>query len=338
MKIAYKITGTIALLFLFCLDLSAQTSAARQDTILLSVHNNGQRFRMTPAAFGGASTWTSPLLKEMVVVYDTLVTKTRRATPDTSGRRPMMFVTTHVCGKLDRKVKGKVVLMEWDTLCDPSLIARNVQRDSGLALVLIHPRNHRDSIQIGRTNTQALPTQWVFSDSIRIPVYSVRREMGAKIGKMVPSLVGITRPDTMPADAQGLRTIVRNPLPVVSGKSGVGGGGVGDNTKFAAQLPSEVTTFEKLSIPVLQCTPNPADDQIHIDFSLPEVGEVAIEIRNATGAVVLSQSVKGVSLGNVDVDCSGWSSGVYFVYLRGGGSTGLATPPLGIGQKVVVVH
>ena len=198
---------------------------------------------MTPAAFGAASTWTSPLLKEMVVVYDTLVTKTRRATPDTSGRRPMMFVTTHVCGKLDRKVKGKVVLMEWDTLCDPSLIARNVQRDSGLALVLIHHRNHRDSIQIGRTgmqasgaNTQASPIQW--ADSIRIPVYSVRREMGAKIGKMVPSLVGITRPDTMPADAQGLRTVVRNPLPVVSGKSGVGGGG--DNAKL--------TTFKKLSI------------------------------------------------------------------------------------------
>jgi hypothetical protein len=132
-----KLSLLAILILMTILDSSAQTTA-RQDTILLSVHNNGQRFRMTPAMFGQRTT-SSDLLKEMVVVYDTTVSKTRRATADTSGRRPMMYVTSHVCGKLDRKVTGKVVLMDWDTLCDPSLIARNVQRDSGVPWCLFIP-------------------------------------------------------------------------------------------------------------------------------------------------------------------------------------------------------
>jgi Secretion system C-terminal sorting domain len=317
----YKLPATLVIFLLTILDSSAQT-AARQDTILLSVHNNGQRFRMTPAMFGQRTT-SSDLLKEMVVVYDTTVNKTRRVTADTSGRRPMMYVTSHVCGKLDRKVKGKVVLMDWDTLCDPSLIARNVQRDSGVALVLVHPRNHRDSIKIGFTSFGF--ANWAYTDSIRIPVYSVRRDMGAKIGKMVPSLVGIKRPDTMPDDAQGY--VRRNGLrDTLSGAAG----SLNRNNGIAS------SSSNKLEGASLSIAPNPADEVAVLNYSFSEATDINIEVRNASGMLVYSTSLKGVQTGSYTVDTDRLASGVYTVDTSIYGVS--AKDVQRIGRKMVVVH
>jgi hypothetical protein len=157
-----------------------------------------------------------------------------------------------------------------------------VQRDSGLALVLVHPRNHRDSIKIGFNSYGA--SAWVYPDSIRIPVYTVRRDMGAKIGKMVPSLVGIKRPDTMPDDAQGL--VRRNGTPNV----GVGADvRVRPDAGVGAQNGSSTTPSasggghigQPIQLDKLWCSPNPADDVAVVNFSLSEPSDVLIEVRNA---------------------------------------------------------
>ena len=92
-------------------------------------------------------------------------------------------------------------------------------------------------------------------------------------------------------------------------------------------VPSDFKLPTRLQI---RMTPNPADDQVQISYTLPTPTDLNIEIRNGTGAIVFAQKQANVQSGVVRVDCKSWGSGSYFVYLQYGVERKL--------EKLVVVH
>jgi Secretion system C-terminal sorting domain/PA domain len=81
-------------------------------------------------------------------------------------------------------VKDKIVIMDLNKDCDVTLLCLNVQRAGAKAFVVVHNSNSNGNIK--------LPKQGAYKDSIRIPIFTIRRSLGEKITTMMPSLVGIS--------------------------------------------------------------------------------------------------------------------------------------------------
>jgi hypothetical protein len=63
----------------------------------------------------------------------------------------------------------------------------------------------------------------------------------------------------------------------------------------------------------LSIAPNPADEVAVLNYSFPEATDIKIEVRNASGMLVYSASLKGVQTGNHTIDTDRLASGKYRV-------------------------
>ena len=319
----------------------ATPDSLRADSVLLSVFNTGAKYRLTPATFAPRTTGAE-LLTEMVMVQDTIVSFVETGgngttflppsllakMPDSLKRafesqRLMKPVVTHKCDKpITADVKGKVVIMSLGT-CDPSLMCLNAQRVGAKAIVLIHPNNNRDSILL---KTGA----WI--DSIKIPCYTVRRDIGAKMSALMPSQVGIKKPEIMDEDAQGLKarngngnqsTIATKDAAKMAEKDGVmarneateGASSKADSAKLAAN--GIVLTKTGLEAQFM-LSPNPANDVATLTFNLSTKMDVTLEILNEAGQIMGRRSLEGVQTGALDFDTRAWASSAYFIHLTDG--------------------
>jgi hypothetical protein len=181
----------------------------RVDTIVLSVYNTSQRFMLYPMPFG-SPTPPAAFTAEMVVSLDTV--HVLRAIPDSAGTHVPTWVTERVCGKVSADLTGKVALLPLNPSCDLSTQVLNAQNAGASRVVLIHTTNNRDSVQ--------LPTTGVYSaaSQITIPCYTVRQGIGAQMGLMLPSMVGITilaPDDSRRSDIQNRVTMPSANAPVV---------------------------------------------------------------------------------------------------------------------------
>jgi len=164
----------------------------RPDSVLLSVYNTGNKYRLTPTTFSVATdrtTWVT----DMVWVTDTVVSfkdgGSNATLPDAllskmpdslrqkfTSQRTMKMVISQKCDKpmLPSEVEGKVVILALSD-CDASQKALLAQRAGAKAIVFVHQSNNPNDIEI-KTGQ--------FKDSIRIPCYSVRKDIGTRISSI----------------------------------------------------------------------------------------------------------------------------------------------------------
>jgi hypothetical protein len=316
----------------FC---TAQTpDSLRADSVLLSVFNTGAKYRLTPATFAPRTTGEE-ILTEMVEVQDTVIRFVETAGNGTTFMPPLLIeqlsdsmrlaleaqklmrpVVTHKCEKqITADVKGKIVLMTLGT-CDPSLMCLNAQRAGAKAIILIHPNNNRDSIKL---------TIGAFKDSLKIPCYTVRREIGERMSALMPSQVGIQKPAVMPEDAQALKSRTANNPSTTATKDAVKTVENGENTEGVAgstvadvRSPNNLTSAKTPAKVQFNLSPNPANDMATFTFNLSKKTDISIEIMNEAGQLMLRKALKNAELGSFNFDTREWASGAYFIHLTDG--------------------
>ena len=318
----------------------------RADTILLSVYNTGNKYRLTPASFSPPTSRTA-LLTDMVWVFDTLVRfqdgGSNATLPDAillkmpdslrrkfTSQRTMKMVIDRQCDKpmLKSEVEGKVVIVELSQ-CDASQKALMAQRAGASAIVFVHNSNNPNGIEI-KTG--------VFKDSIRIPCFTVRKDIGTRISAMLPSKVAIVRPDTMPINAQALTMVNNNGTSAQSQQSKDKADNPLDNTESSPQNPNFANNLNNSPFKLADGTgynwrisPNPTSDYTTIEYRFSKPTDVTIEVFNELGQVLSRTDYKAAQSGVVDVDVVNWASGIYTVHLTPKGNT----PSV---KKVVVQH
>ena len=318
----------------------------RPDSVLLSVYNTGSLYRLTPASFA-PRTPREELLTDMVWVSDTIVrfeNSVINATlpeqllskmPDSlrqryTSRKLMEMVTNRKCDKAINpvEVQGKVVIMELGT-CDASRKALMAQRAGAKAIILVHNNNLPTNIQV---------TWGHYQDSIRIPCYTVRKDIGKRISAMLPSKVGIKRPDTMPVNAEALTIANNGNKSAQTQQSKTKADNLSENTGNPQQNPNFANNLTNSPFKLADGTdynwrisPNPTSDYTTIEYRFSNPTDVRIEVFNKLGQVLSRTDYKAAQSGIVDMDVVNWASGIYTVHLTPKGNT----PSV---KKVVVQH
>jgi hypothetical protein len=191
-------------------------------------------------------------------------------------------------------------------------VAFFAQRAGVKAIVFIHPNNNRDSILIPRGS---------LADSIRIPCFSVRQSLGEKMMIMLPSLVGIRKPDVMPEDAQGLvRQNNANTIGVSqnSTKGDAFDGAVNtqqppvNSSPLTASVTTETTT-QSANGATIRLSPNPSDGLVFLEYKYPKPTDMRITVRNSQSQIVLERTLKGIQLGTETLNLTQQASGGYTV-------------------------
>lgn len=174
----------ITLLTLLMVATAGIAQNNKADTIVLSLYNNGTRYMLTLADFGPTAL-TQNILGEMVAAYDTVITIKDKTKIDTAKNKDPRYDITRVCNKPLGDLKNKIVIMDLNKDCDVTMMCLNVQRAGAKAFVITHNSNTRGTIK--------LPKQGSYKDSIRIPIFTVRRALGEQLSSMLPSVVGISK-------------------------------------------------------------------------------------------------------------------------------------------------
>jgi hypothetical protein len=296
-----KLDSVLIFVMMMTSQLYAQTE--RMDTVVLSVYNTGQRFMLYPMPFGKA-TPTNGFTAEMVASLDTV--NVLRDRPDSAGNNVPRWVTEHVCGKVSSDLKGKVALLQMNPACDISTQVWNAQKAGATTVVMIHTTNSRDSVRLSPT------AQYADSQRVTIPCFTVRQSIGAKMGMMLPSMVGIkilAQDDSSRSDIQN-RVTMSNPnapLPQLT----VAKADAPDANDSANKTVEIVDIGWRLA-------PNPTTEEITIHYQFAEKTATSLEIFNETGQLVTNYELTPAQTGQLIVNVDAWRTGTYNVRMRHG--------------------
>ena len=291
----------------------------KADTLVLSVYNNNSRYMLTLADFGPTAL-TQSITGDMVAAYDTMITIKGKA--DSTKNKDPRFDITRSCNKPLGDVKNKIVIMDLNKDCDVTMMCLNVQRAGAKALVIVHNSNSNGNIK--------LPKQGLYKDSMRIPVFTIRKELGERIGSMMPSLVGISLRVANNNTANLVQNPIQNiPLNTQSVKginaltNAINGNEVSPNEVENALNSSKLNGIEAetglgISKPYMKLSPNPTRDIAYLNYGFPEAIDFQIAVKNAVGQVIFTQILRGVQIGTVELNTQGWANNIYIVEMRFG--------------------
>jgi hypothetical protein len=65
-------------------------------------------------------------------------------------------------------------------------------------------------------------------------------------------------------------------------------------------------------------SPNPTNDQTTLTYQFSKTTDATFVVETASGQVVLSQQLKGVTVGSFDISTSEWANGTYILSLQSG--------------------
>jgi hypothetical protein len=262
------------------------------------------RFQLTQADFGGKVTQT--IITDMVAVYDTTVTLKETGNVDTTGRKPLRFVTERVCDKPLGDLKGKIALMDLNKDCDISLMALRVQKAGAKAFVVVHNSNSNGNIK--------LPKQGVKKDSVTIPIFTIGKEKGDSIRVLLPGVVGIKGPD-VPVLTGGDLAVNPETLHQQDKLNNAQAAAARETAEgeTADDALNLLTNTLKRANFVL--SPNPTKDMAYLQYALPRSADMLVEVKNNLGQVVYAQQLRGVQIGTLELNTQGWSNNVYVVEL-----------------------
>ena len=299
--------------FLFCLAVLATGNAQKKDTVVLSVYNNNQRFMLYPMPFGKDKP-DAHFTAEMVIALDTVHVLEVSTTRDTSGKYPKRWRTTRKCGKLPTNVKGKVALLQLNTDCDISTQVMNAQDAGALAVIIIHTTNRTDSVILPKLTGQQ---RYADENKVKIPCFTVRNVIGEKLTGILPSLVGIRRPDsigTIQALVQQTPTdsakMLQQGLVKTSGNEGQGISDVNNAASNNGTLFRYTFGWD--------IAPNPVSNEVTINYNFKETHTVQIDVFNELGQLVTNYQLPDTQTGKLDINVTSWQNGTYNISLTSG--------------------
>jgi hypothetical protein len=307
---------TTALMLLVIATSTAQT--VRADTTTLGIYNTGARFLLTRADFGQQT--ATDILADMVIAYDTVQIATIvRDTGRSSRVRHSYEKRCNMIAGLPRNsllFKDKIVLMELNKDCDVTQLTLLAQRSGAKAFVFIHNSNSNGNIH--------LPKKGLYPDSIRIPVFIVGNEHGKNISALLPSKAGIKT--KIPPPVQGLSAKKDSTFDVFASKQhenteGVLREGQNDQTGTnAAALNPDAFKSNSFGIgkQAFSISPNPTRDQTTLTYQFAKAVDVTFEVKTASGQVILSKILRGITVGSLEIPTTDWSNGTYFISLQSG--------------------
>jgi Secretion system C-terminal sorting domain/PA domain len=299
--------------FFFCLAVIATGNAQKKDTTVLSVYNNNQRFMLYPMPFGKSKP-DKDFTAEMVIALDTINVLETSTKKDSSGKFPKRWITTRQCGKLPKNVKDKVALLHLNTGCDISTQVLNAQEAGALAVIIIHTTNSIDSVILPKLTGR---DRYADENKVKIPCFTVRKVIGEKLTGMLPSLVGIKRPDSTgvvqalaqqtPTDSakmlqQGLvKTVGNEGQGILDVNNAVSNNGTAFRYTFGWDI-----------------APNPVSNEVTINYNFKETNTVQIDIFNELGQLVTNYQLPHTQTGKLDVNVTAWQNGTYNISLTSG--------------------
>jgi Secretion system C-terminal sorting domain len=306
---------TILCAVMLCIALTnyAQSSNTnKKDTVVLSVYNDNQKYMLYPSPFYKKWPDTS-MVVTMVMLYDTVQVMRQSTQVDSTGKKPMRSVVDPQCSKLSGEAQGKIAIVRLNPDCDVSFTCLMAQRMGAKVVILIHTTNSIDSVMIPKMNKQT----HVYQDSIKIPCYTVRNEIGDRLMRMLPSLAGIKIPDVDPIQA-----LASNPntiqLPIVTTLADLE---KAQAMKEANEAAAQKLENEKRSSPNVkgwQLSPNPSSTEALLQFNFDTSSSIIVDVFNAAGQMVTNYNLPSSQAGTLGIDVSSWANGVYSVRLSRG--------------------
>jgi hypothetical protein len=292
---------------LFVVCVAASSHAQKKDTVVLSVYNNNQRFMLYPMPFGKNKP-DKHFTAEMVLALDTVNTLQTSTTRDSSGKFPKRWVTTRRCGKLPKNIKGKVVLMPINTTCDISTQVLNAQTAGAIAVIIIHTTNRTDSVILPKLTGRE---RYADENKVKIPCFTVRNVIGAKITDMLPSLVGIRRPDSVgvvQALTQGVPTGTAAQAVLQTQQDSIA------KAEYDKHIAAQALT--KIG---WELAPNPVHDEAVLVYNFEKNGKFTVEVFNEAGQLVTNYQLPDAKSGKLTIPVTAWQNGIYNVSLSNGG-------------------
>lgn len=293
--------------------------AQKRDTVVLSVYNTNQRFMLYPMPFGKDRPdvdFTAPML----VALDTIQVMETTIRADSTGRYPKRMVTKRQCGKLPKdSLTGKVALLYMNPSCDVSTQVYNAQQMGAIVVIVIHTTNNRDSVELPKQGTGQI--RYADASKVRIPCFTVRKGIGEKLATMLPSIVGIQRP----------RTDVDNPTNAIASNTRPTMTQAQKDSIAQANLDKDAVIAEiGFGNPKFTVSPNPTRNQANISFQLTKATDATVEVKTASGQVIFSKILRGVTAGNVEIPTVDYPNGTYLVTVQYGKEV--------LTKKLVVQH
>jgi hypothetical protein len=286
----------------------ATLAAQKKDTVVLSVYNNNQRFMLYPMPFGKDKP-DKHFTAEMVIALDTIHKLEVSTKKDSSGKFPKRWMTTRQCGKLPTNVKDKVALLQLNADCDISTQVYNAQEAGAVAVIIIHVTNRTDSVTVPKLTGSA---RYAYENKIKIPCFTVRNVIGAKLTGMLPSLVGIRRPDSVGV----IQALVQQTTPT-------------NAERVALALQAKQDSIAKAAYDVYQITqgftgigwalaPNPVHDEAVLVYNFEKRGQYTVEIFNEAGQLLTNYQLPDTQRGKLNIGVTAWPNGVYNVRISSG--------------------
>jgi hypothetical protein len=320
---------TAAFMLLAIATLSAQNNnTARADSVLLSVYNTGSQYRINAAKYGGR-TPTGGLILPMVAARDihsvprqvsvapALVRDSAAARLATAAIRAEIKATRtpaapaaagqRLCSIDTTGLRGKIAVIRHDVGCgdvtDKCFAAQNA---GAKAVLVIFPTLNRETINMnGGKNAKDLT----------IPCYGITQDRGDTLTALLPSNAGIIIPRVMPPTANSVVSdSMRNQTTAQNQKSQEPFGTT-VSTDNAVFITDGTTESAKNSFGI---SPNPTHQQATVTYQYSQPRDVTFEVKTASGQIIFSQLLRGLTIGTIDVPTTDYPNGTYFVSLQHG--------------------
>lgn len=295
---------------LFTVGTTVLAQSTKKDTTVLSLYNNNQRYVLYPMPFGKDRP-DKDFVAEMVFAIDTIHVLKDDTKRDSMERFPKKWFMERSCGKVPKNVKGKVALLNFNAACDVSTQVYNAQEAGALAVIVIHDTNSKDSVVLPK---KSATVKYDNDSKVKIPCFTVRKEIGMTLLQMSPSLAGIKRPKDTVGTTLALQTVNNPILPVAQEllqKERKDSTAKAEQEKINLAHPA----FDQMG---WEMAPNPVSHEVILRYNFTQISTLNIEIFNEVGQILTTYNLPDTQSGKLTIDVSAWQSGAYSVSLVSG--------------------
>ena len=303
-----KYLTSFVLVFTVATTVLAQSP--KKDTVVLSLYNNNQRYILYPMPFGKDKP-DNDFVAEMVFAIDTIHVLKDDIKRDSTGKFPKKWRMERSCGKVPTNVKGKVALLNINAACDISTQVYNAQEAGALAVIVIHDTNNKDSVTLPKKSNTV---KYDNDNKVKIPCFTVRKEIGMTLLQMSPSLAGIKRPKDTVGTPLALQTLNNQIFPAAQQTLQKE---QKDSTTKAEQEKITLANhpFDRIGWEV---APNPASSEAVLNYNFTKVATWDVEVFNELGQMLTNYTLPDTQRGKLVLDVSSWQAGAYTVRVVNG--------------------
>ena len=295
-----------SLVLLFTVATTTYAQSPKKDTTVLSLYNNNQRYVLYPMPFGKDRP-DKDFVAEMVFAIDTIHVLKDNPQRDSTGKILKHWRMERSCGKVPKNVKGKVALLNFNAACDVSTQVYNAQEAGALAVIIIHDTNSKDSVTLPK---KSATVKYDNDSKVKIPCFTVRKEIGMTLLQMSPSLAGIKRPKEDVAVQSLQQQVVQTDSLVAAKKAQT-------DSLIKSEYEKHIASkqFDRIGWEV---APNPVSDEVILHYNFIQKSTLNIEIFNEVGQILTTYNLPNTQTGKLNIDVSAWQTGAYSVSLISG--------------------